>query len=38
MKRIFLAVTVLLFGAAVMAQTKADDVAKVNTEKYDSEK
>jgi Protein of unknown function (DUF1573) len=35
MKRIFLAVTVLLFGAAVMAQTKPDDVAKVNTEKYD---
>ena len=35
MKRIFLAVTVLLFGAVVMAQTKPDDVAKVNTEKYD---
>lgn len=35
MKRIFLAFTALLFGAAVMAQTKADDVAKVNTEKYD---
>ena len=35
MKRIFLAVTVLLFGAAVMAQAKPDDVAKVNTEKYD---
>src|ERR1044071_9484956 len=35
MKRIFLAVTVLLFSAAVMAQAKVDDVAKVNTEKYD---
>ena len=35
MKRIFLAVTVLLFGAAVMAQAKPDDVAKLNTEKYD---
>jgi len=35
MKRIFLAVTVLLFGAAVMAQAKPDDVAKVNTDKYD---
>jgi hypothetical protein len=35
MKRIFLAVTVLLFGAVVMAQTKPEDVAKVNTEKYD---
>ena len=35
MKRIFLAATVLLFSAAVMAQTKVDDVAKVNTEKYD---
>jgi hypothetical protein len=35
MKRIFLAFTALLFGAAVMAQTKVDDVAKVNTEKYD---
>jgi len=35
MKRFFLAVTVLLFGAAVMAQAKPDDVAKLNTEKYD---
>ena len=35
MKRFFLAATVLLFSAAVMAQTKVDDVAKVNTEKYD---
>lgn len=35
MKRIFLALTVLLFSVAVMAQAKADDVAKVNTEKYD---
>lgn len=35
MKRIFLAVTVLLFGAAAMAQAKPDDVAKLNTEKYD---
>jgi hypothetical protein len=35
MKRFFLAVTVLLFGAVVMAQKKPDDVAKVNTEKYD---
>jgi hypothetical protein len=35
MKRIFLAVSVLLFGAAVMAQTKVEDVAKINTEKYD---
>jgi uncharacterized protein DUF1573 len=35
MKRIFLAVTVLLFGAAVMAQAKPDDVAKLNTDKYD---
>jgi hypothetical protein len=35
MKRIFLAVTVLLFGAAVMGQAKPDDVAKLNTDKYD---
>jgi len=35
MKRIFLAVTVLLVGAAVMAQAKPEDVAKLNTEKYD---
>jgi len=35
MKRIFLAVTVLLFSTAVMAQAKIDEVAKLNTEKYD---
>lgn len=35
MKRIFLALTALFLGVAMMAQTKADDVAKVNTEKYD---
>jgi len=35
MKRIFLALTTLFLGVAMMAQTKADDVAKVNTEKYD---
>jgi hypothetical protein len=35
MKRFFFAITLLLFGAAVMAQTKVEDVAKVNTEKYD---
>jgi len=35
MKRFFLAVTVLLFGAAVMGQAKPDDVAKLNTDKYD---
>ena len=35
MKRIFLALTTLFLGVAVMAQTKPDDVAKVNTEKYD---
>jgi hypothetical protein len=35
MKRTFLAFAALLFGAAVMAQTKPDDIAKVNTEKYD---
>jgi len=35
MKRIFLAVTVLLFSTAVMAQAKVDEVAKLNTEKYD---
>ena len=35
MKRIFLALTTLFLGVAVMAQAKPDDVAKVNTEKYD---
>lgn len=35
MKRIFLAFTALFFSAAIMAQTKTDDVMKVNTEKYD---
>ena len=35
MKRIFLAASVLLFSVATMAQVKADDVLKVNTEKYD---
>jgi hypothetical protein len=35
MKRIFLALTTLLLGVAVMAQAKPDDVAKVNTDKYD---
>ncbi|MFI5185858.1 MAG: DUF1573 domain-containing protein [Chitinophagales bacterium] len=35
MKRIFLALTTLFLGVAVMAQTKPDDVMKVNTEKYD---
>lgn len=35
MKRIFLALTTLFLGVAVMAQTKPDDVMKINTEKYD---
>jgi hypothetical protein len=35
MKRIFLAASVLLFSVAAMAQVKADDVLKVNTEKHD---
>lgn len=35
MKRIFLGLTALLLGVAVMAQTKVDDVVKINTEKYD---
>ncbi|HEY0434925.1 MAG TPA: DUF1573 domain-containing protein [Chitinophagaceae bacterium] len=35
MKRIFLALTTVFLAAAAMAQTKADDVVKINTEKYD---
>jgi hypothetical protein len=35
MKRIFLALTTLFLGVAIMAQTKPEDVMKVNTEKYD---
>jgi hypothetical protein len=35
MKKILLAFTTLFLGLAIMAQTKADDVMKVNTEKYD---
>lgn len=35
MKRIFLGLTVLFLGFAAMAQTKPDDVMKINTEKYD---
>jgi len=35
MKRIFLALTTLFVGVAIMAQTKVDDVVKINTEKYD---
>ena len=35
MKKVLLAFTALLFGAAIMAQTKPEDVAKVNTDKYD---
>jgi hypothetical protein len=35
MKKILLAFTTLFLGVAIMAQTKPDDVMKVNTEKYD---
>jgi len=35
MKSILLAATAFLFSAVVMAQTKADDVIKMNIEKYD---
>jgi hypothetical protein len=35
MKKIFLAFTTLFLGVAMMAQTKPEDVAKVNTDKYD---
>lgn len=35
MKSILLAATAFLFSAVVMAQTKADDVIKMNVEKYD---
>jgi hypothetical protein len=35
MKKIALFATALVFSIAVMAQTKADDVAKFNTEKHD---
>jgi hypothetical protein len=35
MKRILLACTALFLGLAMTAQTKADSVMKVNTEKYD---
>ncbi len=35
MKRIFLALTTLFLGVAIMAQTKPDDVATVNTESHD---
>jgi len=35
MKSILLAATAFLFSAVVMAQAKADDVIKVNVEKYD---
>src|SRR5678815_4807329 len=35
MKRIFLAVTVLLFSTAVMAQAEVGEVATPTTEKYD---
>lgn len=35
MKTFLLALTTLFFSAAVLAQAKADDVIKMNTEKYD---
>lgn len=35
MKKIALFASALVFSMAVMAQTKADDVAKFNTEKHD---
>jgi hypothetical protein len=35
MKKIALFASALVFSIAVMAQTKADDVAKFNTEKHD---
>ena len=35
MKSILLAATAFLFSAVVMAQSKADDVIKMNIEKYD---
>ncbi|HEU4575166.1 MAG TPA: DUF1573 domain-containing protein [Chitinophagaceae bacterium] len=35
MKSILLAATAFFFSIAVMAQTKAEDVIKMNTEKYD---
>lgn len=35
MKSILLAATAFLFSVVVMAQTKAEDVIKVNVEKYD---
>ena len=35
MKKITLLATAFLFTFGVMAQTKADDVMKVNTEKHD---
>ena len=34
MKKLFLFATALMFSVAVMAQTKADDVAKFNTESH----
>ncbi|MBL7762637.1 MAG: DUF1573 domain-containing protein, partial [Chitinophagaceae bacterium] len=35
MKSILLAATAFFFSVAVMAQTKAEDVIKMNVEKYD---
>lgn len=35
MKKIFLFASALVFSLAVIAQTKADDVVKFNTEKHD---
>ncbi len=35
MKKIFLVLTTLFLGIAVIAQSKPDDVAKVNTDAYD---
>lgn len=35
MKKILLFATALVFSAAVMAQTKAEDIAKFNTETHD---
>lgn len=35
MKKILLVATAFMFGFAAMAQQKADDIAKVNTEKHD---
>lgn len=35
MKKIALLASALVFSIAIMAQTKADDVAKFNTEKHD---